>query len=63
MLTGKKIIIGITGSIAAYKTPLIVRELIREVVAVALGLEIKFVCHDSPLYWSLVQVMSISQPL
>lgn len=29
MLTGKKIIVGITGSIAAYKTPLIVRQLIK----------------------------------
>jgi phosphopantothenoylcysteine decarboxylase / phosphopantothenate---cysteine ligase len=29
MLTGKKIIIAITGSIAAYKTPLIVRQLIK----------------------------------
>jgi phosphopantothenoylcysteine decarboxylase / phosphopantothenate---cysteine ligase len=29
MLAGKKIIIGITGSIAAYKTPLIVRQLIK----------------------------------
>src|SRR5438552_18174938 len=29
MLTGKKIIVGITGSIAAYKIPLIVRHLIK----------------------------------
>jgi phosphopantothenoylcysteine decarboxylase/phosphopantothenate--cysteine ligase len=29
MLAGKKIVIGITGSIAAYKTPLIVRQLIK----------------------------------
>lgn len=29
MLTGKKIIVGITGSIAAYKTPLIVRQLMK----------------------------------
>jgi phosphopantothenoylcysteine decarboxylase/phosphopantothenate--cysteine ligase len=29
MLAGKKIIIGITGSIAAYKTPLIIRQLIK----------------------------------
>jgi len=29
MLAGKKILIGITGSIAAYKTPLIVRLLIK----------------------------------
>ena len=29
MLAGKKIIIGITGSIAAYKVPLIVRQLIK----------------------------------
>jgi phosphopantothenoylcysteine decarboxylase / phosphopantothenate---cysteine ligase len=29
MLAGKKIIVGITGSIAAYKTPLIVRQLIK----------------------------------
>ena len=30
MLAGKKILIGITGSIAAYKIPLLVRELVRE---------------------------------
>ncbi|HTF05425.1 MAG TPA: flavoprotein, partial [Bacteroidia bacterium] len=29
MLTGKKIIIGITGGIAAYKTPLLVRLLVK----------------------------------
>ena len=29
MLTGKKILIGVTGSIAAYKTALLVRELIK----------------------------------
>lgn len=37
MLAGKKILIGITGSIAAYKTPLIVRQLIKE------GAEVKLV--------------------
>src|SRR6059058_6163349 len=41
MLTGKKIIIGITGSIAGYKSPLIVRELIRE------GAEVKVVMTPS----------------
>src|SRR5215217_6918669 len=29
MVAGKKILLGITGSIAAYKTPLIVRELVK----------------------------------
>ena len=29
MLAGKKIIIGVTGSIAAYKVPLIVRQLVK----------------------------------
>ncbi|HOI88080.1 MAG TPA: flavoprotein, partial [Lentimicrobium sp.] len=37
MLKGKKILIGITGSIAAYKVPLLVRMLIRE------GAEVKVV--------------------
>lgn len=37
MLAGKKILIGITGSIAAYKTPLVVRQLIKE------GAEVKLV--------------------
>lgn len=30
MLTGKKFLLGITGSIAAYKTPLLVRQLVKE---------------------------------
>lgn len=30
MLGGKKIIVGVTGSIAAYKAAILVRELIRE---------------------------------
>ena len=30
MLTGKKILLGITGSIAAYKMPLLVRQLVKE---------------------------------
>jgi phosphopantothenoylcysteine decarboxylase/phosphopantothenate--cysteine ligase len=37
MLAGKKIILGVTGSIAAYKTPLIVRELVKS------GAEVKVV--------------------
>lgn len=37
MLAGKKILIGITGSIAAYKTPLIVRQLIKA------GAEVKLI--------------------
>jgi len=37
MLKGKKIIVGITGSIAAYKTPLIVRQLIKS------GTEVKVI--------------------
>ena len=30
MLAGKKIVLGITGSIAAYKTPVLVRQLVKE---------------------------------
>ena len=30
LLSGKKILLGISGGIAAYKTPLIVRELIKQ---------------------------------
>src|SRR5438067_9845705 len=41
MLTGKKILLGITGSIAAYKTPLIVRQLIKA------GAEVKVVITPS----------------
>lgn len=37
MLNGKKIIVGITGSIAAYKTPIVVRQLIK------MGAEVKVV--------------------
>lgn len=41
MLTGKKIVIGITGSIAAYKIPLLVRQLIKA------GAEVKVVMTPS----------------
>jgi phosphopantothenoylcysteine decarboxylase/phosphopantothenate--cysteine ligase len=41
MLAGKKILIGITGSIAAYKTPLIVRQLIKA------GTEVKVIMTPS----------------
>ena len=37
MLEGKKVLVGITGSIAAYKTPLLVRQLIKE------GAEVKII--------------------
>jgi phosphopantothenoylcysteine decarboxylase/phosphopantothenate--cysteine ligase len=41
MLAGKKIFVGVTGSIAAYKTPLIVRQLIKE------GVEVKVIMTPS----------------
>lgn len=41
MLAGKKIVLGITGSIAAYKTPLIVRELVKA------GAEVKVIITPS----------------
>lgn len=37
MLTGKKILLGITGSIAAYKTPILVRQLVKK------GAEVKII--------------------
>src|SRR5215208_2365009 len=37
MLAGKKIVLGITGSIAAYKSPLVVRQLLKE------GAEVKVI--------------------
>ena len=43
MLKGKKIIIGITGSIAAYKTPILIRSLIKE------GAEVKIVATKNAL--------------
>ncbi len=41
MLTGKKILVGVTGSIAAYKSALLVRELIK------LGAQVRVVMTDS----------------
>jgi len=43
MLSGKKILIGVTGSIAAYKTPLLVRQLIKE------GAEVKVITTPAAL--------------
>lgn len=43
MLSGKKILIGVTGSIAAYKTPLLVRQLVKE------GAEVKVVATPAAL--------------
>ncbi|HEU0064306.1 MAG TPA: bifunctional phosphopantothenoylcysteine decarboxylase/phosphopantothenate--cysteine ligase CoaBC [Flavisolibacter sp.] len=43
MLSGKKIILGITGSIAAYKSPLIVRQLIKK------GAEVKVIMTPSSM--------------
>ena len=43
MLKGKKILIGITGSIAAYKTVLLVRELAKS------GAEVQVICTKSAL--------------
>jgi len=37
MLKGKKIVVGVTGSIAAYKTPILVRMLVKE------GCEVKVI--------------------
>src|SRR5436189_6219549 len=41
MLAGKKILLGITGSIAAYKTPLIVRQMVKS------GAEVKVIMTPS----------------
>ena len=41
MLRGKKIVIGITGSIAAYKIPFLVRLLIREEAMVRVTLPVR----------------------
>src|SRR5580704_5085567 len=41
MLQGKKILLGITGSIAAYKSPLLIRQLIKE------GAEVKVIMTNS----------------
>ena len=41
MLKGKKILIGVTGSIAAYKVPLLVRLLVRE------GAEVKVILTEA----------------
>jgi phosphopantothenoylcysteine decarboxylase/phosphopantothenate--cysteine ligase len=43
MLNEKKIVIGITGSIAAYKTPILVRQLIKA------GAEVKIICTPAAL--------------
>jgi phosphopantothenoylcysteine decarboxylase/phosphopantothenate--cysteine ligase len=56
MLTGKKIIIGITGSIAAYKTPLIVRQLIKA------GVEVKVIMTPaSPEFVSKLTLSTLSK--
>lgn len=52
MLAGKKILIGISGSIAAYKTPLIVRQLIKE------GAEVKIVM--TPAAKDFVSTLTLS---
>lgn len=63
MLSGKKILIGITGSIAAYKTPLIVRQLVKA------GAEVKVVMTPaaadfvSPLTLSTLSKNSIQVDL
>lgn len=56
MLTGKKILIGISGGIAAYKTPLLIRELIRR------GCKIKVVATDNALeFVTLTTLRTLSQ--
>src|SRR5215217_3458664 len=52
MLAGKKIIIGITGSIAAYKTPLIVRQLAKA------GAEVKVIM--TPASMDFVSKLTLS---
>jgi phosphopantothenoylcysteine decarboxylase/phosphopantothenate--cysteine ligase len=52
MLAGKKIIIGITGSIAAYKIPIVVRQLIKE------GAEVKVIM--SPAAGDFVSRLTLS---
>ena len=56
MLTGKKILIGISGGIAAYKTPLLIRELIKS------GCKIKVVATDNALeFVTLTTLRTLSQ--
>lgn len=56
MLTGKKILIGISGGIAAYKTPLLIRELIKR------GCKIKVVATDNALeFVTLTTLRTLSQ--
>ena len=56
MLTGKKILIGISGGIAAYKTPLLIRELIKR------GCEIKVVAtHNALEFVTLTTLRTLSQ--
>ncbi len=56
MLTGKKILIGISGGIAAYKAPLLIRELIKR------GCEIKVVAtHNALEFVTLTTLRTLSQ--
>ncbi|MFA6200450.1 MAG: bifunctional phosphopantothenoylcysteine decarboxylase/phosphopantothenate--cysteine ligase CoaBC [Bacteroidales bacterium] len=56
MLTGKKILIGISGGIAAYKTPLLIRELIKR------GCKIKVVAtHNALEFVTLTTLRTLSQ--
>src|SRR5947209_5741776 len=52
MLSGKKIVLGITGSIAAYKAPLIIRQLIKK------GAEVKVIM--TPAAKDFVSVLTLS---
>jgi phosphopantothenoylcysteine decarboxylase/phosphopantothenate--cysteine ligase len=56
MLTGKKILIGISGGIAAYKTPLLIRQLIKR------GCQVKIVAtHNALEFVTLTTLRTISQ--
>lgn len=52
ILKGKKIVLGITGSIAAYKTPLLVRELVK------LGAEVKTILTPSAVNFVSPMILS-----
>lgn len=56
MLTGKKILIGISGGIAAYKTPLLIRQLIKR------GCQVKIVAtHNALEFVTLTTLRTLSQ--
>ena len=51
MLKGKRILVGITGGIAAYKTPLIIRFLVKQ------GADVKVVATESAMQFVTTTVL------